>query len=217
MKNILLVSAVTALAMGVSHATEVQRSNDFEISSSILIAQANTAATGAASSNKETGGDKNQKRNVSETDRIFAQLAAGGNAREIQMSEMAAEKATSDEVKQYAKHMIDEHGAANQKLMNAISSTMQQNWVPMKEEDVKRSNVVRDLRKLSGDKFDRQYMATMVKEHSQAVKLYQKQTKSGKTEALKVYAQETLPAIQEHLKTARDLDQKLRGADGKKQ
>lgn len=55
-------------------------------------------------------------------------------------------------------------------------------------------------------------MTMMVKEHKEAVDLYQKEAKSGKTEELKSFASETLPTLQEHLKMAQDIAQKTGAA-----
>ena len=57
----------------------------------------------------------------------------------------------------------------------------------------------------SGDDFDRAYMASQVRAHRDAVSLFQKESKSGKDAELKSFAATTLPALQEHLKMARDL------------
>jgi len=47
----------------------------------------------------------------------------------------------------------------------------------------------------------------MVKDHEQAVSLFEKESKKGDSDELKQFASTTLPTLQEHLKMARGLTQ----------
>lgn len=72
--------------------------------------------------------------------------------------------------------------------------------------------LVAKLSSLSGAEFDREYMRQMVKDHSDAVELFQKEASRGKDTDLKGFAAKTLPAIQEHLRMARELAGKTGGS-----
>lgn len=230
MKNKLLIGTSIAMAMSLSHAFETPQTVDGAASGHMLVAQADTKSDakpdavlkGVGSNDGQDkqaagaqSGDKKPQADANKVDRVFAENAIEANAREIQLSEMASEKATSDAVKDYAKRMVADHSTANEKLMSVINATIPEQWRPKKEANQKKLNEVKALKNLSGEKFDRQYIAMMVKEHKQSVDLYQKQAKSGKTEELKAFAKETLPTLQEHLKMAQDVAQKT-GASASK-
>lgn len=232
MKNKLLIGTSIAMAISLSHAFETPQSIDGATSGRLLVAQADTktdakpeAVLQGVGSNEDQkkqtagaqGGDGKQQADSSKVDRVFAENAVEANAREIQLSQMALEKGSSDAVKDYAKRMVAEHSTANEKLMSIINATIPEQWRPKKEANTKKLNEVRELKKLSGEKFDRQYMAMMVKEHKQAVDLYQKEAKSGVTEELKSFADTTLPTLKEHLKMAQDVARKVGASTGKAQ
>jgi putative membrane protein len=61
------------------------------------------------------------------------------------------------------------------------------------------------LEGLSGDKFDKAYMQRMVRDHEQAVALFQDEAKNGKDTDVRDLANSTLSALQEHLKQAREI------------
>jgi putative membrane protein len=61
------------------------------------------------------------------------------------------------------------------------------------------------LEKLSGNAFDRAYMAEMVKDHQKTVALFQREATGGKDPDLRSWASKTVPHLQEHLRMAQDI------------
>lgn len=51
----------------------------------------------------------------------------------------------------------------------------------------------------SGDQFDQQYRETQLQGHQEALKLHSDYSKNGGDEALKRFATETAPVVQQHL------------------
>src|SRR3954470_1180607 len=49
-------------------------------------------------------------------DRLFVQLVGEGGLAEVALAELAADKASTDSVKDFAERMHADHGAANEKL-----------------------------------------------------------------------------------------------------
>jgi len=60
------------------------------------------------------------------------------------------------------------------------------------------------LERLSGADFDREFSATMVKDHQEDIAKYEKQAKSGNSKVAKL-AEETVPTLEHHLATAQRL------------
>src|SRR5690349_3627449 len=92
-------------------------------------------------------------------EQAFIKEAATGGLMEVELGKLAAEKASSAEVKQFGQRMVDDHGKANQQL----STIAQQKNVQVPTELTGKAKSDYDrLSKLSGEQFDRAYMQLMV-------------------------------------------------------
>jgi putative membrane protein len=66
-----------------------------------------------------TGVFAGQRRQAS-PDQAFVKKAAVGGLAEVQLGQLAVERAASPEVKQFGQRMIDDHGKANRELMAMV-------------------------------------------------------------------------------------------------
>src|SRR5205085_6568020 len=99
---------------------------------------------------------------VSADDKNFMKEAMEGDMAEIQLAQLAQQKASSDQVKQFAQRMIDDHT----KLDAQMKPMAQQFGVDAPTElSVKHKAVQTKLQTLSGDKFDEEYVKAMVSDH----------------------------------------------------
>jgi predicted outer membrane protein len=229
--------------------------------------QQSTTATGQ---DKKTTQGNTAGAKLNNEDRKFITDAAHGGMAEVALGRLALERASSDEVKQFAQRMIDDHTRANEELMKLASSkgvtlpkghghttqgdtsqgmtqttSSTTGTQPAREQpqsgqpqsgqqqsgqqqgtarqdtagaqstdasrpmlDKKHQAVMDRLSKLSGAEFDREYMRAMVKDHSDAVEMFQRESTRGKDAEVKAWATSTLPTIQEHLRLARELEGK---------
>jgi len=135
-------------------------------------------------------------------DHRFVIDAASGGMAEVKLGQLAQEKASSDAVKTFAKRMVDDHTKAGDKLKEAAQSDNIALPGELKASD---QAAYDRLSKLSGTEFDRAYMQMMVKDHEEDVAEFKKEVAGGKNEALKSFAAETLPTLEDHLKQARDV------------
>jgi putative membrane protein len=143
---------------------------------------------------------------LSRSDRDFVTKAAQDGMAEVALGELAARQASNNEVKQFARRMIDDHTKANNELKELASKE----GITFPNELSARQKALQDrLAKLSGANFDREYMSAMVKDHDNAVALFQKESRSGSNPELKAWAKKTLPTLLEHQKMARDLAGKV--------
>jgi len=156
------------------------------------------AATGAAQDTKAA-------KPSAGADSTFMKTAAMDGMAEVEHGRLAAQNAASDEVKQFAQRMVDDHGKANDEL-KALAS--QKNVTLPTELDAKHKAMQDKLSKLKGQAFDKAYMTHMVTAHKQAVTLFQQEAKSGKDAETKAFAEKTLPTLQEHLKMAQGISGK---------
>ena len=134
---------------------------------------------------------------------VVRTLSTGG-AKEVELAQLAATKATSADVKAFANRMVADHGKVNKELASLASK---KGWQVATSPDIKTESD--KLSPLSGAAFDRAYMDMMVANHQKTLDLLQAQAKSATDEDLKAFVSKITPAVQEHLKLARDIRAKL--------
>ena len=132
--------------------------------------------------------------------------AAQDNLFEIQAGELAIQKATNAEVKQFAEMMVRDHNQATELIQQV--ATERSITLPTDMGDQNQAVFTR-LSDLSGAEFDRAYMTEMVNSHRKDVALARNQVQNGKDQALKSLTTEKLPALEGHLQMAQDLAQRL--------
>ncbi|HEU4939795.1 MAG TPA: DUF4142 domain-containing protein [Vicinamibacterales bacterium] len=92
----------------------------------------------------------------------FVRDVAMMNMAEIELSRMALEKATTPDVKAFAQRLIDDHGAAGDKLKSAVSEGSI-DWPGQLDENHRKD--AEELAKKQGADFDREYVEAMVHGH----------------------------------------------------
>jgi putative membrane protein len=181
----------------------------------------NANANGAGGGNtNETGGNTNRNTGgqtgtmgrgqtgagqggaLNSADRQFMTRAAMMDMAEIQTGRLAVSQGASESVRQFGQRMIDDHTRTSQQLMQMASAA---GFTPPQTLDAKHQAAADKLSRLTGAEFDRAYMKQMVKDHQEAVSLYQRQSTRGGMPDLRAFASATLPALQEHLSMARSM------------
>jgi len=139
---------------------------------------------------------------VSSADRTFAEKAASGGLAEIQAAQLAQQRASSPQVKQFASRMITDHTKANDELQQIAE---EEDITLPAQPDQQGMAAQRKLQALNGTAFDQSYAQQQLGDHQQAIALFRKEATSGQDPALKSYAQKTLPILQQHLQLAQSL------------
>jgi len=138
----------------------------------------------------------------------FMTNAARGGMLEVQLGNMAAQKASSNDVKQFGESMATDHSQLGQKLQQLASNlgfTLPTNLKPEQQALVSR------LEKLSGKTFDREYIKEMVTDHANDVSVFERAATQATNADIKQFASEALPTLRDHLKMAREIAGKLGG------
>lgn len=128
-------------------------------------------------------------------DEMFFHDAARSGMAEVALGQLAATKASSDNVKAFGRQMVAEHGAANTKLKAAAEKSGVQLPTDMTADAQAMQS---KLQSLSGSAFDQAYAESQSKAHAQAVALLQKEIASGSDAAAKAWATEALPTVKRH-------------------
>jgi putative membrane protein len=146
-------------------------------------------------------------------DHAFVTEAAMGGMAEVELGQLASDKAQSDQVKQFAQRMVTDHGKANDEL----KSLAQRKNITLPTEVGAKHKATKDrLSKLSGSAFDRAYMQEMVADHRKDVSEFQRESRSGKDPDVKAWAAQTLPTLQEHMQLAQSASRNAVGTSGTK-
>ena len=135
-------------------------------------------------------------------DQKFMKQAADGGMAEVELGQLAVEKAARPEVKKFGQRMVDDHGKANEQLKSIAG----RKGVTLPSQPSARHQATKDeLSKLAGEQFDNAYMAEMLKDHQKDVAEFRRASESAKDPDVKNFAAQTLPTLQDHLKQAQSL------------
>lgn len=141
---------------------------------------------------------------LSSSDKSWAEKAARANAAEILAGNLASTNAKRADIKSFGQMMAKDHGGAGKELSGIASS---KGLTLPDAPDKAHQKEIAKLEKLTDDKFDKEYLKeAAVKDHKDAVKLFEKGAKDLKDSDLKAFAQKTLPVIQHHMAMANDMD-----------
>ena len=146
---------------------------------------------------KKEGGDKE-----------FMKKASAAGLAEVNLSQLALRRATNPAVREFAQRMGNDHMRANENLLGIANNKQ---ILAAERMDDTHTKLRDKLAKLEGAEFDREYMEAMVKDHEEAVKLFEKQSKDGQDAALKAAAGDMLPRLKKHLEMARDICKEVKG------
>ena len=118
---------------------------------------------------------------------------------EIELSQLAAQKASSSEVKQFAQRMVDDHQRANEQLRQIARDKGV--TLPSSSESSDKDRFAN----LSGSEFDREYIRHQMNAHKDAISLFENQAANGKDPELKSFASNQLGNLRQHSSMANDL------------
>jgi putative membrane protein len=140
-------------------------------------------------------------------DTEFVATAASGGIHEVELGKLAASKAQTTPVKQFAERMVTDHTKANKALQMAaglagIAIPQKMNADHQKEFD--------RFKNYTGSNFDRDYVTHMVKDHEEDVAAFTRAAKDAKNPQIREFAAKTLPTIKDHLRAVKQLSEQLK-------
>jgi putative membrane protein len=124
----------------------------------------------------------------------FARAATAGNQFEMASSQLALTKSQDDAVRAFAQMMLDDHGAAGDRLMEAA-----------REEGIDLTAMMTDVGQQalglldSAEDFDGDFLRAQTLAHEEAIEVYSAFTETAEDGPLRTFAEETLPTLQAHL------------------
>lgn len=208
--SVLIASGVLCTASALSMAQETTSPTQTDRG-----ATTERPATGTATGSDTTGttsdrrmADASNRGAMNVDSPEFAKKAAAMGIAEVEMGRLGSQKATDPDVKAFAQKMVQDHTNANKELMAAAKS---KGLETPTEPDTMHKGMMKkfEMQKADND-FDHDFMQQMVRDHEKAVELYQSAANDTDVDPeLRALAKKTLPHLQQHLKEAQRLEQKL--------
>lgn len=144
---------------------------------------------GATQGNAPTGEDFAAK--------AFISKGLEGDQSEMQMGQLAEQKSQSNDVKQLAQKLVNDHTQMDEKWFKPLAKQMDVS-VP-KGPSKKDKKMAEKMQALSGADFDTQYLTMMLKDHKKDLKEFQDEAQSAQNSNVKQVAQQGASVISQHL------------------
>ena len=147
-------------------------------------------------------------------DQAFVAKAMEGGVAEVQLGQLAQQKSQSEDVKQFAQKMVNDHSQMADKWLKPVAKQL--GVSEPKGPSKKDKKILQKLQGLSGDQFDSEYIQAMVKDHKEDLKDFQNEAQVAQDPNVKQIAQQGSTVISQHLQLIQQIAQKHNVAvDGK--
>lgn len=144
---------------------------------------------------QDSGGSSGQTAQAMK-DKMFVRTAIEGGLAQVQFGQLAAQKASSEDVKALGQQMVEDHTALN-KDMEAVADSI---GVRLPKHINKEDQAELDkLNGLSGDAFDTEYLTLMVKAHHHDLREFRVESVGTQDPALRDAVVKGAEKIHEHL------------------
>jgi putative membrane protein len=134
--------------------------------------------------------------------KIFVKTARIAGAFEVESSQVALKRSRNPNIRAFAERMVADHTKLGERLDEVARRENMDVSEPTNTDKMvkKHDQLLATLRTADDNQFDRVYLQLQTAAHTEALQLFAAFAKRGDNEALKIYAQETLPVLLEHRK-----------------
>ena len=135
----------------------------------------------------------------------FVQAAATSDMYEVEAGNIAVARGASKAVRDFGQQMVTAHTATTNQLKSILADN-KINITPPPALDNRRQGMIDDLKGAKAEDFDHRYVSQQVAAHKEAQILMRGYAKDGDNEAIRRFAAETLPKVEQHLAMAEKMD-----------
>lgn len=136
----------------------------------------------------------------------FLQQAAAGQLEQIDLGQLAMQKAESEAVKRFGARMVADHLKFGQEVRQLASKGRFQ-LVNRLSESYTAINA--ELTRIAGKEFDRTYITFILREHAMEMKELEHVAREEKNPAIRQWAADALPMVKDHLAQAETIASSL--------
>ena len=139
-----------------------------------------------------------QQPNPLASDSTFIARAGSAGLLQAKLSKLAEKKGSSPGVVQFGKRMEADYSRTNQELKSAAQTAGYPAPVLLRQDQ----QIFDRFNRMGRGSFDKNYMAEMVKQHREEVRLFQQESEQGRVQSLKQLAAKMLPQTEQRLTLA---------------
>ena len=132
---------------------------------------------------------------------------------EVQLGELAKQKAGSEMAKDVGEMMVKDHTKANQELKSLAAKKGVQLPAAL---DSQHQGMVDKVSTQSGAGFDKAYLDVLDTAHKKDIALFEKASKNAKDPEVKAFAEKTLPVLKTHHEHVKKHESHLSNTEPKK-
>lgn len=160
----------------------------------------------ATQQDRPAAGTDDRQSNLARGDRSFLENAIQGSYAEIEGSRLALERTKSDDVRKFARMMIEDHGRMVEETARLAT---EKGMTPPRGPSAMQTVEITALKALKGDAFDAMYVNRVgVASHEATVEMFEKAGQETRDPDVKALATQVLPKLREHLEMARSVNRK---------
>lgn len=143
---------------------------------------------------------------ISQSSKRFLDHMAKDSQGEVQLAQMAQNKASNQQVKDFAQKLVQDHTQLDQQMQSAFSQFGMSMPQPMTQEQ---QQLKSRLQNESGSQFDKAFINAAVRGHEKDVAAVQQHLQTAQNDQVKQLLQGALPVLQQHLQMAKQLQSQL--------
>ena len=165
-------------------------------------------ALAQSANNNASNMESNGQNNLGSADRTYLQQDARGSAFELQISQLASQKAQNSQVRQFSQTVVSQHSQANQQLQQVA----QQNGMTLPTSlDRQDQRKMSRLRRMSGSRFDQAYLKDMVQANQQDMRQQKQELDTTQNQQIRQVVQQESQLDQQHVQAAEALRNTVTG------
>lgn len=142
------------------------------------------------------------------SDSSFMQVAGSVGLLQLKLGKLAEKKGSSTGVREFGRRMVADYSKANEELAAAARQAAFPAPVLLRQHQ----QILNRFTRKGRSSFDKDYMAEMVKNQGEEVRLFRRESEAGRVQSLKLLAASMLPQL-EHRLTLATQTAALVGAD----
>jgi putative membrane protein len=177
------------------------------------------SSRGSEMSSSRNTGSSGSESTLNHSEKHFIEKAGKGSKEEVALGELALQKSSNPDVKDFARQLINDHRQANAEFSQLAekggvsidfpewsrTGTSEQIDTSQFGSDVTSEHRYRELAGKSGSDFDKTFVKLMVDDHKKDIKEFQKEATDAADPAVRSFAANTVPKLQAHLDHAERL------------
>lgn len=132
------------------------------------------------------------------SDSAFIARAASAGLLQVKLGKLVEKKGTSPSVVEFGKRLVTDYSKTNKELASAAKNAGFLAPVLLRHDQ----QIFDRFNAMGRSSFDKNYMAEMVKQHTEEVRLFQGESAGGRVQSLKQLASRMLPVMEQRLSLA---------------